>query len=265
MGEVMRSIFKELEYRACRLLGVAVAGAILLAGSNAAQAQESNSDWRFYFTPYGWMTGFGMETRGVGPVPSNDIDVDFSQVLDHLNMALEGNFEARKGRFVAVVDFNYFSLSADEGLSGPVFTKAALDMTGILASSNVGYQVIDSDPVALDLFAGVQVFSVDVDLAIRGGVSPSTSDTVTLVDPIIGVRGTIDLGSGFFLSNAATIGGFGVDSKLTWQAFGGIGWQANDWLAIRAGYRHFSIEQEGGTLVKSVTMTGPIIGATFRL
>ncbi len=245
------------------LLGVALWCASLLPAGTST-AQETLSDWEFTVTPYLWMTGFGMETRGVGPIPSRDIDVDFGQVFDHLNFAFEANVEARKDRFVATFDFNYFDLSASEGLSGPVFTKVALDMTGILSSATVGYQAIASDPVSMDVFGGAQLFSVDTDLAMRGGGSPSTSDKKTFVDPVIGLRGRVRLGEDFFLDGIGSIGGFGVDSQITYQLFGGVGWQASDSIALRAGYRHFYIEQEGGKLIKSVTMTGPIIGASFR-
>ena len=246
------------------LPSVALAGILFLAGGTQAAAQESSSDWQFYFTPYLWMTGLGMETRGVGPVPSNDMSVDFGQVWDNLNFAFEGNLEARKDRFVAVLDFNYFNLGADEGLSGPVFTKASLDMVGILASATLGYTVVNPDPISFEPFAGVQVYSVDVDLAFSGGPAPSTSDAKTFVDPIVGFRTRLMLGSDFFVDGIASIGGFGVSSKLTYQLFGGVGWQANEWLAVRAGYRHFYLEQEGGTLIRNVTMSGPIVGATFR-
>ncbi len=260
----MLPIFKELECRANRLLGVAVAGVILLAGAEVARAQETDSDWEFYTSPYIWMAGFGIDTRAVGPVPSTSVKIDFSEVLENLNIALENTFEARKGRFVALVDFNYFSLSADEGLSGPVFTKADMDMESILSVAAVGFQLVDHDPIAFDVLAGAQVVWMDVDASIKGPGSVSASDSDTLIDPIIGFQSKINLGSGIFLSSAGMIGGFGVESKLTWQLFGGVGWQANDWLALRAGYRHWQLETEGNGLIETVTMTGPIIGATFR-
>lgn len=243
---------------------IALAGILLLAGGGHADAQESSSDWQFYFTPYLWMTGLGMETRSIGPLPSNDFDMSFSDVWDHLNFAFEANLEARNDRFVAVLDFNYFDLGADEGLSGPTFTRAAVDMTGILAAANVGYTLVKPDPISFEPFVGVQVYSVDVDVSVQGGPSPSASDSKTFVDPMVGFRSRLMLGSEFFVDGVAQIGGFGVSSKLTYQLFGGVGWQANEWLQVRAGYRHFYLEQSGNTLIRDVTMSGPIVGATFR-
>lgn len=243
---------------------IALAGFLLLAGGGHANAQELSSDWQFYFTPYLWMTGLGMETRGIGPLPSNDFQMDFSDVWDHLNFAFEANLEARNDRFVAVLDFNYFDLGADQGLSGPTFTRAAVDMTGILAAANVGYTLVKPDPISFEPFVGVQVYSVDVDVSVQGGPSPSASDSKTFVDPMVGFRSRLMLGSEFFVDGVAQIGGFGVSSKLTYQLFGGVGWQANEWLQVRAGYRHFYLEQSGNTLIRNVTMSGPIVGATFR-
>ena len=246
------------------LPGAALAALLLLAMGRPASAQENSSDWQFYFTPYLWMTGLGMETRGIGSVPSNEMNVDFSQVWDHLNFAFQANLEARKDRFFAMLNFNYFNLGADEGLSGPVFDHASLDMVGVLASANVGYTLVKPEPISFEPFVGVQVYSVDVDLSFRGGPSPSASDTKTFVDPMVGFQSRLMLGSDFFVDGLATVGGFGVNSKLTYQLFGGVGWQANEWLQVRAGYRHFFLEQSGGKLIRNVTMSGPIVGATFR-
>jgi opacity protein-like surface antigen len=246
------------------LPGAVLAGMLFLAGGTQATAEENSSDWEFYVTPYLWMTGFGMDTRGIGSIPSNNMNIDFGQVWDHLNFALQVNLEARNDRFVGVLDFNYFNLSADEGLSHPTFTHADVDMVGILASANVGYTLVKPEPIGFEPFVGVQVFSVDVDLSLQGGPSPSASDTQTFVDPVVGFRSRLMLGSDVFVDGIAQIGGFGVSSKLTYQLFGGVGWQANEWLALRAGYRHFYLEQEGGKLIRNTTMSGPIVGATFR-
>lgn len=250
--------------RSGRLLGTLFACIALWGAAGSARAEDASSDWQFYFTPYLWMTGLGMETRGIGPLPSNDFDMSFRDVWDHLNFAFEANLEARNDRFVAVLDFNYFNLGADQGLSGPTFTNASLDMVGVLAAANVGYTVVKPEPISFEPFVGVQVYSVDVDVSVRGGPSPSASDTKTFVDPMVGFRSRLMLGSEFFVDGVAQIGGFGVSSKLTYQLFGGVGWQANEWLQVRAGYRHFFLEQSGGRLIRNVTMSGPIVGTTFR-
>jgi len=248
--------------------GVTVFAAMVLAlvaCVKSAAAQENNSDWEFYTSPNIWATGVGIETNMFGPLPPTNIDVDFSEILDHLNFALENTFEVRKGRVIGLFDFNYFDLSVEQNLSGAMFTKADADMKMILASTSIGYRIVDDDPIDFDVFAGAQIVWMDTDTTVSGMGTVSISDGDTLIDPIVGIRTRIDLGSGFFLNGIGMIGGFGASSKLTWQLFGAIGWQANDWLALQAGYRHWKIDLKGGDLVDETEMTGPIIGATFRL
>ncbi|MEX2298383.1 MAG: hypothetical protein WD715_13285 [Dongiaceae bacterium] len=186
-------------------------------------------------------------------------------VLKSLEFGAEAVFEVRKNRLIGLVDFSYFDLSANKGLNGAPFTGATMETTTIFGSANAGYRVVEHDRGSFDLFAGVQFVWMDVDLTLSGGPPASTSSSQTLIDPIVGARGRLDLGSGFFVGTAGTIGGFGVDSELTWQLIGQVGWHANDWLTLQAGYRHFEIDFKNNGLMDNMTMSGPIVGATFRL
>ena len=244
--------------------GIAAA-AILLAAANLAHAEEPASDdeWVVLLTPYIWLPSLETTSRGTAVLPPIETD---TELLDVLNMAAELALEVRKDRVFVLADLSYVNLSADQNLDGIDFNDAEMDVAGILGSLNVGYRVVEEKPITFDLFAGAQIVSLDVDISVDGpAMSASASTTETLIDPIVGARFRVDIGSGFFLNAIGDIGGFNVDSKLTWQAIGAVGWQANDWLILQAGYRHFEIDFKSDDLMDNMTMTGPIIGASFRL
>lgn len=249
------------------LLSGLLAVAILLAATNMAHAEEpfADDEWAVFFTPYLWLAGLETSTRARGPFPATTTEVSMRDVLKSLDFGAEAAFEVRRNRMIGLVDFSYLDLSASKGLNGVPFTGASMETTTIFGSANAGYRVVEHDRGSFDLFAGVQFVWMDIDLAFSGGAPASTSSSQTLIDPIVGARGRLDLGSGFFVGTTGTIGGFGVDSELTWQLIGQAGWQANEWLTLQAGYRHFEIDFKSGGLMDNVTMSGPMIGATFRL
>lgn len=75
------------------------------------------------------------------------------------------------------------------------------------------------------------------------------------VDPIIAARARHNFTEKFYGLVYGDIGGFGVSSDLTWQAGGGFGWQAKEWLAFEILYRHLSINYQ-----RSVTFDADLSG-----
>lgn len=248
------------------LFVVTMAAGLWLAPTGNAVAQDVGSrDWEFYATLYGWAPGLDIETRSQGPVPATDLTIGIGEVIENLDLAVQGAFEVHRGRIIGLVDVNYFSLSDDESLGGILIDSASIETSGIITSANLGYRIVDSQPVVFDVFAGVQITAMETSVDLDGVITTSRSQSETLIDPLLSARSFVDIGSGFFLGATGSIGGFGVDSDLTWQLIGQVGWQANDWLTLRAGYRHQEFIFDDSHPVDRMSLSGPILGATFRL
>jgi hypothetical protein len=84
-------------------LGVAT----LAAGILAAGPARAQDDWDLSFAPYLWATGIDGEAS-LGPV-TGDLDLDFGDILDVLDGALLGHFEARRSDMGVFVDFIYLA------------------------------------------------------------------------------------------------------------------------------------------------------------
>jgi hypothetical protein len=98
----------------------------------------------------------------------------------------------------------------------------------------------------------------------RGGSLRARRD---IWNGIGGVRGRIYLadedwfgGGRIYVPFYFDVGGGG--SSPTWQAFGGLGYQAGI-LAVSVGYRHLSFQQGSNSLIPKLTLGGPIIAATI--
>jgi hypothetical protein len=189
-------------YGLIRRFAMAAATMLLLADANTAQAEEPavDSEWVVLLTPYVWLPSLQTTSRSTAVLPSIETD---TELLDVLNIAAEAAFEVRKDRVFVLADLSYVNLSADRNLNGILFNDAEMDVEGVLGSLSVRYRIVEEDPITFDLFAGAQIVSLDVDVSVDGPVSASASTTETLIDPIVGARFRVGLGSGFFSTPSA--------------------------------------------------------------
>ena len=84
-------------------------------------------------------------------------------------------------------------------------------------------------------------------------------------DPFIGVRGRYNFYKPFYLIAKGDIGGFGIGSEVTCQAYGGIGCQITRNLFSEVGYRLLYTDYDTTNLVYQVVMHGAqiTVGLTF--
>lgn len=255
-----------------RTLGLS---AVLAATAPAAQGQETgqeppstpaSSGWSFGFAPYLWASGMEGDVATLPPAPPAQVDAGFDDILESMDIAFMGIAELRKDRFGVLADLLYMKLSADGETPGPLFNGADLDLEAFIGTFEGSYRAVESDLGHLDLLAGVRVWSVTTELTLGAGLLPARQreDSETWVDPVIGVQGRLDLGSGFHLMGMGNVGGFGVASDITWDVFAGLGYQANDWFAPVIGYRHLEVDYDKGDFLFDVEMSGPLIGGVLR-
>ena len=97
------------------LAGASCAGTLFLATGGAAVAGSAD-DWQYSGTLYLWGAGINAETaRG------STVDIDFTTLLNNLNMAAMGALEARRREWSFVADAIYLNVGGDNEASVPVF------------------------------------------------------------------------------------------------------------------------------------------------
>lgn len=233
----------------------------VVAGSSAAQ----DGQWEFAATMYVWGSGIKSSVgTSRGPIES---ETDFGDVLDDLDMALMGSFEARRGPWGFVGDLMYTDLSSTEATPfGVLFSAADVDTTTTTFSGYALYRAVDKPTGTLDVGAGVRANSLDIDVTLQPGTLPLEAFSVddTWVDPIVAMRAKVPLSDRWFATAFVDVGGFGIDSDLTWQVLGTVGYDINDRWSVRMGYRHMSTERTIGGRDVQLELSGPIIGATAQ-
>ena len=254
-----------------RIAAVAVVGLLSAGGANAfaadlAQPPADNSGWTFTVAPYLWASGINGES-GLFGFPPQDVDISFSDVLQHLNFGFMGVTEARNGPISLSTDIVYAALEADiDTPKGIPASSIDATVTTFMGTALAGYSLYYQDNANFDIVAGARLWSADNDFKFNGLAlgGTSASDGDTWVDPVVGAKFRADLGSNFYVAGWGLVGGFGVSSKFMWDAMGGLGYKTSDHMSMFAGYRAVGDDYSHNGFVNDVTQQGPILGMTYR-
>jgi len=238
-----------------------------LASADDAVDLRPTDDWSFTIAPYVWAAGMKGTAATLPPLPPVDVDASFSDILKNLDLGAMVAMELRYQKFAAYADIIYTDISADADTPrGILFDQIEVESEVFIGTFGGAYRVLEGERGFLDLLAGARVWSVDTTLKLDGGLLADREfqDNENWVDPVVGIKGRYFFGHGFFLNGMGHVGGFGAASDLTWDVFGGLGYEFNDTVSAIAGYRHLEVDYEQGGFKFDVQMSGPVIGATIR-
>ena len=117
-----------------------------------------------------------------------------------------------------------------------------------------------------DVHAGARVWYLKNELDFKSGLAPgfSADDSRVFADPIVGASLRYDLTKHWFGTVLGDVGGFGVGSDLSWNVFGGIGYQFTSWCSVILGYRYMHVDYEKNDFVLDANLQGFLLGVGFH-
>jgi outer membrane protein OmpA-like peptidoglycan-associated protein len=219
-----------------------------------ALAQEEN--WGFEVSPYLWGAGIDADVT-LGDQTVN-VERDFSDIVDALDIGGGVMAGALLNRFVVVTQVDYLSLDSDELDEAPA--RGRLESELFMAMLAFGYRFGGERPGKhFDVLLGARNLSLDNTLTLDGlGQFDGDKD---FLDPIVMLRPSFPLGERWRL-NATMSYGAGGDSEKTWELQPHVQFQITDHLAARFGYRrlYYEIDSENGRNNFDGAFEGLIIG-----
>ncbi|MDP3849950.1 MAG: hypothetical protein Q8Q59_05555 [Luteolibacter sp.] len=245
---------------------LALAAVPAFAGSTAPsitvlEPVASTPDWHWHAALYGWATGLNgdIAIKGIDA----PVDVGFSDIFDHLDFAAMGLVEIGRGRWNFAADLFYAELGANTTRRDIDF-DAELDQ--FIGNFAVAYSVIDTGCTHFAVYAGARVtwMETEIDIDFPNIADRSLSASKSWVDPIIGVRFQQELSEKFFLRTVGDIGGFGISSDFTWQAFAAFGYRITENGSILLGYRGIGSDYSDGDFTYDVITHGVLLGFEYR-
>lgn len=258
------------------------AAAFALSAAAPASAQslpaigQSDTDWRYTL---GISAFLPLSTKGTSTVGGRTVPVDLSlsDVLDLLDFAAAGRFEAWKGDFGLILDTNYVSITGNGPFPIPPGSTFSVNVRqkwlGVLAAYRVGDGTYgaNNQRYTLDIQGGARYNSLrqTVNLQTPGpGTPPTAGGDESWWEPVIGARGMWRLNDRWTTIASIDLGGFGAGGNDL-QVGVNIGFDYQPWerTSITFGYRYFSMDysttQAGGPFAYDTTQHGPYIGVKF--
>lgn len=225
----------------------------LLLASGAACAQDPEYDW--LGIAYLWASDIQVDTRNAS------VGVDFSDVLDKLEMAGQAHVEVQGDDLGGFIDLTFLGLG-DRSSRPLVELNADLDM--ILMDLALVYSPGTERLTGLEVFGGLRYIDADFRLVIDP-VPPGPPDQIvgiddTFSDLLVGVRYIAPLDEHWRLTLSGDVSG--ADTEGTWSLGAFAGYRTGPHHFI-AGYRHLEIELEGGSDTVQQTFTGPFVAYGF--
>ncbi len=231
----------------------------ILAGPQAA-AQSSSNEWQFAIAPYVWLAGID-GSMTIGGHEAGDGSVDFDHILDSLDFAFMGHFDMRNEHWVISSDLVFMDLGGSrdytEGTVSTGFKTTLFELVG-------GYRVSP----AVALLAGARLVDMSTSIGWDGPLEERRVEAnKSFVDPLVGVHVFASLSEKWWIGLRGDVGGFGVGSELTWQAYADIGFRISHVVSILAGYHVIDMDYESATEVVAVDLdvmvSGPQLAVAF--
>jgi hypothetical protein len=252
----------------CRL-AVGLALAALALPLRAAEA--ASDSWRFEVTPY--IFGVALSgTTGASSVTA-DVDMSFGDILDNLDSAFMGMIEARKGPWGFVFDGMYSRLENEKTRSwqgpggiGNATGELEVTMTEQIYQLAASYRLLDAAN-KIDVVGAARYTQLDNDFdlvvttgPLLPGAARKLSERSSWWDPVIGMRAIVPFAQGWSFVGYADLGGFGVGSRITYQAIAGVNWQFSPTFSAKGGYRYFYQDYDSNGFVWDRAQHGAYIG-----
>ncbi len=221
--------------------------------------------WAITIAPYLWATGLAGSAGSNGTAVR--IDESFGDILADLDFGFLGATEIRYNRFAIFSDFIYGELSSTEKSPFPGFVdEIAVTSATVIWTGAAEYRFVDTPRGHLDALAGFRLVSLANQLTLRGGSLGGLEgeQTVSWIDPVVGIKGSMDVSDRLYLTGWAVIGGFGVSSDSVWDVMGGLGYRFDDHVSSVAGYRAAGVDHDSEDFTYDTVMKGFFAGIVLQ-
>jgi opacity protein-like surface antigen len=131
------------------------------------------------------------------------------------------------------------------------------------------YRPVEGSTI-LDVVGGLRLASIKWDVSTQASIpvlsatDRRTTETKTWTDPFFGAQVQQRLSETWSLMGYLDVGGFGVGSKLSWQAMVGGSYAFTPGIVAKAGYRYISEDYDKSDFKYDMDNAGVYLGVGFR-
>ena len=226
-------------------------------------ASPSHADsWSTSGTLYAQFAGLSGKTA-IGQREA-DLDVGFSEIHDHLEMAGMMAIRNETDAFALSLNAVFMGLNADTADAfGNLYD---LELTQDLVELSWSWRLNEQN----ELFVGgrYQSLAAEISTVLWTGEASTSFNVESWIDPIVGGRAAWPITDTLDFIVRADVGGFGVGSDLTWSALAVLDWGVMRSLGIVLGYRALDTDYSSGSGANrfeyDAVVAGPMLGVRFN-
>ncbi len=236
--------------------------------------------FNFSINPYFWFMAVG-GTVGYYDGQKYGFNKSFSDAVKYLKMgaAVAGKFKYDRVSFV--YDISYVNLKG--------FGTEVPQGRGIVSSNWTAKQTLydlflsylfpsKNKDVMVDVYLGTRIWALETEATIiindtitsKGGtvIEPKTNTAPaysnTWVDPVLGVNSEFRIGKQWFAYLKGDIGGFSVNSQMTWQMTGGFAYLISPNWPVTFGMKYVGVNYDKNARNWTVNDYGPTLSIGYR-
>lgn len=223
----------------------------------SAAAQD---EWVGQVTPYVWAIGVSGDFTPFEGGPSLSFSRSFSESRKDVDGAFFLSSFARKDRLVILADISYSSSSREGNVLPGIPVEGKLTQRSMTLAA--GWRVLQEESWALDVLAGARHWNINSSVNVGGAFGASIEKNFT--DPVMALRGNIQLAPRWSTIAYLDVGGFGVGSEHTVQGVLTANYHMSDSLFVSGGYRFLDFDYRSDGTELNWNMQGPMVGLTWR-
>ncbi|WP_205619056.1 hypothetical protein [Halomonas halocynthiae] len=220
----------------------------------------AQDEWVGQVTPYVWAIGVSGDLTPFKNGPSLSFSRSFSESRKDVDGAFFLSGFARKNRLVMLADISYSSSSRDGNIRPGISAEGELKQRSMTLAA--GWRVLQEETWALDALAGARHWNIRSSIKVAGAFGAGIEKNFT--DPIVALRGNIQLAPRWSTIAYLDVGGFGVGSEHTVQGVLTANYHMSDSLFVSGGYRFLDFDYRSGGTELNWNMHGPMLGLTWR-
>ncbi len=241
-----------------------LAMALFAPGANAQYSvpdKTTSDQWQQTFHLYGMAARINGDTQlGNLSVP---ISISISELLDALRMGGMAAYRVENGDWSFSADATYMDLGWRASTRGSR-AGARLGMEQFTFMVTAGKRIGEHT----EILGSLAYFDLSTDLRVSVlQQSLTASRNASWVDPLIGIQHTVPLSDKWSLNLRGDVGGFGINSDFTWQAWAVARREVSERFSWFVGYRALGYDYQSGSGMNfqryDLVQQGPGAGVSF--
>lgn len=229
--------------------------------------------FNFSIMPYAWFTAIGGTVGYDSLGRKYGFNKSFSDAVSYLKMAaaVVGKFKYERVSFV--YDISYVNLKGFgtevDAVNAPDIVSANWTVKQTLYDLFIAYLIpTKSKKTMIDVYGGGRLFALNngSTLIDTNGNQRMNEYNNSFLDPVIGVNGEYVLDSKYkwIAWTKGDIGGFGVNSQMTWQLNAGFGYMLAPEVPLTLGFKYVGVNHDKNKFAWQVNEYGLTLGIGYR-